>query len=280
MGLCQGKNVYKVEKTITNENTTNENLCVLDENVINKSEIGISQLPNLQIISQAPSCVNYSCIQNEFKLPSGEGYLEWTYEDGTRYEGQWKDKAPNGKGKLWTAKGDIFEGQFVNGQLSQGSHFQVSGSSYTGEFMNGLYHGYGQLTEFNGNSYTGQFEKGMKQGKGILKRKDGTMYDGEWKQDIQSGFGLCVWEVDKRYEGQWEESLMHGQGTFCLKGRKYVGQYYQGQKHGKGTYYWNSNTYYDGEWQHGVQNGQGILVNNKQVTQTGVWKDGVFQDAQ
>lgn len=34
--------MYKVEKIIVNENKTNENLCVLVENVINKSEIGIS----------------------------------------------------------------------------------------------------------------------------------------------------------------------------------------------------------------------------------------------
>ncbi|CAD8177851.1 unnamed protein product [Paramecium pentaurelia] len=280
MGLCQGKKNYKAEKIIVNQNTTNENLCVLVENLINKNEIGISQLPNYQLKSQITSCINYSYIESEIKLPTGEGYLEWTYEDGTRYEGQWKNKAPNGKGKLWLASGDIFEGQFIDGQLSQGSHFQTNGSTYTGEFINGLYHGYGQLIEFNGDSYSGQFENGMKQGKGVLKRNDGTLYDGEWKQDVKSGFGLCIWDDENRYDGQWEENLMHGQGVFYWKGRKYVGEYYQGQKHGKGKYYWNTNTYYDGEWIYGVQNGQGILVINQQIQKSGVWKDGVFQNKQ
>jgi hypothetical protein len=35
-------------------------------------------------------------------------------EDGSRYEGFWRDGCPNGKGKFWTASGDIYEGEFID----------------------------------------------------------------------------------------------------------------------------------------------------------------------
>lgn len=92
-----------------------------------------------------------------------------------------------------------------------------TGSYYSGEFKNGLYHGRGKHISDLAAIYEGDFVSGLRQGKGIMEYPNGDTYDGDWFEDER-----------------------HGQGTFVERktGNKYIGGYKDGKRHGKGISYW------------------------------------------
>lgn len=56
------------------------------------------------------------------------------------------------------------------------------GSTYDGEWQNGLRHGFGTHWMMNGDIYRGEFSSGMKQGRGQLTRKkDGVKITGTFE---------------------------------------------------------------------------------------------------
>ena len=77
-------------------------------------------------------------------IPNGQGV--YTYPDGKKYFGQWKD------GK-------------INGQGTYTSPFRWK---YVGEFSEGKFHGRGIYTYPDGERYVGDFKNGIQDGDGTL----------------------------------------------------------------------------------------------------------------
>ena len=78
------------------------------------------------------------------------------YSGGDVYEGEWSSQGKRqGLGRLKTANGD----------------------TYCGEFVNGFFHGLGVLSMANGSKYEGTFELGKYQGFGIFSTSDKTKYE-------------------------------------------------------------------------------------------------------
>ena len=70
-------------------------------------------------------------LNNE--LPDGKGTM--TYEDGSKYDGEWKEGKRYGKGTLIYEDGSKYEGEWKNGKKNgQGSIFYHDGSKLEGEF--------------------------------------------------------------------------------------------------------------------------------------------------
>lgn len=88
---------------------------------------------------------------------------------------------------------------------------------YSGDFLNGHYHGRGKHYSGTGTVYEGDFVFGRRHGQGKMDYPTGDTYDGDWVEDVR-----------------------HGQGTYVEKktGNKYVGGYKDGKRHGKGISYW------------------------------------------
>ena len=51
-------------------------------------------------------------LKNSANVKQGYGIMRWP--DGTVYEGLWKSNLYNGRGKLYHASGDLYEGEFVD----------------------------------------------------------------------------------------------------------------------------------------------------------------------
>lgn len=108
-----------------------------------------------------------------------------------------------------------------------GIYCDEEGNIYEGDFLNGNFHGYGQLTYSNGDVYIGSFFKNKKEGKGILKKgynnnNDNNnsneivkkeIYDGNFKNDFKSGDGILIID-DCKYEGIFENDIL-------IKGKMY-----------------------------------------------------------
>lgn len=92
-----------------------------------------------------------------------------------------------------------------------------TGDYYSGDFLNGHYHGRGKHYSGTGTVYEGDFVFGKRHGQGKMDYPTGDTYDGDWIEDVR-----------------------HGQGTYIEEktGNKYVGGYKDGKRHGKGISYW------------------------------------------
>ena len=124
------------------------------------------------------------------------------------YTGEWKDGLKHGKGQLITEKikysgkfendvfsgnkgvlcdekGNIYEGDFVNGKFEGYGHYKMNnGGNYIGQFKNGYFEGKGQLTDKKGNVFNGNFVKGQKDGYGLIVKSNGETIEGKYKNGI------------------------------------------------------------------------------------------------
>ena len=122
--------------------------------------------------------------------------------DEVTYDGEWLNGKLNGYGSLvhisGDFKGDIMEGQFLNGYLSEGTYYYKSrgfegdifeGHYSNGDIMEGTYYFKASIHGKNrGDVYRGQFNKSAKRhGYGVYTFKNGETLDGQWKNDEFTG---------------------------------------------------------------------------------------------
>jgi hypothetical protein len=64
---------------------------------------------------------------------------EYTWENGDRYVGSWKDMKRHGIGRLMLASGNTYEGEFRDDEMTGvGVYTWKNGAKYSGEFVNGV----------------------------------------------------------------------------------------------------------------------------------------------
>ena len=116
----------------------------------------------------------------------GEGRGKYTYPHGDKYEGEWKNGLPNGKGVFTFGKG------------------KWEGDKYIREHKEGEKHGQWTLTSPDGDMYEGEFKDGKYDGQGTYTWSDGREYVGEWLDGETKRSWYCHvkgWEVCRRMEG-------------------------------------------------------------------------------
>ena len=91
----------------------------------------------------------------------------YTYADGDKYVGEWRDNNQHGTGIFTTASGDRYVGNFVAGYRDgQGTATFADGSTYVGQWKGGKKSGQGTLTLADGTVTTGDFLSGRYIGDG------------------------------------------------------------------------------------------------------------------
>lgn len=154
------------------------------------------------------------------------------------------------------------------------------GRIYTGDFLNGLPHGKGQMTFPNHDFYEGNWVDGKMNGIGEYRRfspsrdKYVERYVGEFVDGVMQGQGRIQFENRMVYEGQWQNGNRTGVGTLWISPTEYVhglwkfnelirgihrfenGDWYEGtfknnKFHGYGRYFHSSGEFFDGEYEDG-----------------------------
>ena len=69
---------------------------------------------------------------------------------------------------------------------------RAEGTAYSGEFLNGTFHGYGVLLTNDGWSYAGEFRNGTMHGQGVLSLPEGERFVGGMENGMMSGFGRVI----------------------------------------------------------------------------------------
>ena len=160
----------------------------------------------------------------------------------------------NGQGTYTYADGYKYIGEFKEGKMhGQGTFTSADGGSYVGEFKEDKMQGQGTYNSADGNKYIGEYKDGKKDGKGIYTWTDGTKYVGEWKDGLKDGQGTYTFSGGDKYVGNYKNGKYHGQGTFTwANGNKYVGEWKDGNKDGQGNGTNADGTiYHKGLWENG-----------------------------
>ena len=198
----------------------------------------------------------------------GRGIQVWN--DGSKYEGYWKDDKANVYGKLYHADGDIYEGEWLDDKAhGHGTYTHIDGAKYEGNWKDDKQEGKGKESWPDGASYEGEYIDGKKSGYGIFKWSDGSQYEGNFNDNNINGKGTYIWGDQRKYVGDWKNNKMDGYGIFTWPdGRKYEGEYKDDKKEGFGTFEWVDGKKYKGQWTNGKQNGIGEFYND----QTKTWR--------
>ncbi|CAK90590.1 unnamed protein product (macronuclear) [Paramecium tetraurelia] len=155
-------------------------------------------------------------------------------------------------------------------------HLEITfsdGTTYKGEWMNGLKDGQGVLKWPSGSIYSGFFLEGKLNGKGKLVLEDEDYYEGEWKDDKCNGFGVYMCKNGARYEGNWKNDKQHGKGKEIWQdGNTYEGFYNDGKKHGQGILKFSNGTTYEGDFSNNELEGQGTMLWDDKRVYKGQWK--------
>lgn len=221
-------------------------------------------------------------------LMDGKGIFSWP--DGVVYEGTFTKNRLTGTGVYKWPDGSHYEGDIVESlRQGKGTFTSAKGNiTYTGDWLNGLKHGFGVLNYDNHSVYEGEFQFGFKHGEGVMRYKSGNVYKGSYRFDKKSGYGEIIWvssdqtPISEEYRGYWDNDLQNGFGQHIWLeesgGKKsmrnrYEGQWFDGTRHGYGCFYYSDGTRYEGEWIENCKEGFSIFTDT-----TGDVIEGIFKN--
>eukprot|EP00401_Gymnodinium_catenatum_P065528 CAMPEP_0117616648 /NCGR_PEP_ID=MMETSP0784-20121206/85170_1 /TAXON_ID=39447 /ORGANISM="" /LENGTH=366 /DNA_ID=CAMNT_0005420435 /DNA_START=98 /DNA_END=1198 /DNA_ORIENTATION=+ len=201
----------------------------------------------------------------------GVGKQTWT--DGATFVGQWHNNYADGLGRFVHSDGDVFVGSWKR-NAAQG--LGVYTTTYSGEWVEDLQHGYGVEQWQGGSKFHGPFHWGKKQGYGVYEWPDGSKYSGQWKANSINGYGHYIGKDGREFRGMWKEAVIHGCGKYSWPdGRTFAGQYTDDKKQGFGIFTWQDSRRFEGFWDEGMQHGHGITYKpSGEVLRQGMWYMG------
>uniref|UniRef100_A0A7S1TQA0 Uncharacterized protein n=1 Tax=Phaeomonas parva TaxID=124430 RepID=A0A7S1TQA0_9STRA len=184
-----------------------------------------------------------------------EGFGTMSFDDGSCYQGQWRNNQMHGQGELSRRNGRVvYRGDFKH-NLRHGQGAEHDGTTgkvtYEGEFWNNARNGRGVAYFSDGGRYDGAWAHGAENGKGTLFGSDGTkLYEGHWRSGREHGYGVEYLEGgDVRYEGQWRKGAWGGKGVlYRLNGSRLEGHWVGSMLQGSATVYLPDGDKYSGRF--------------------------------
>ena len=155
--------------------------------------------------------IQTGCISGDCE--SGNGVF--AYADGSKYEGNFKNRELNGWGTWHFPNGDKYVGNFKdNYSHGKGTLFHADGTETIGHWIEGEYKGDTEMITKEGEGcIIGNCENGI--GTYIYEGAE-AKYIGEFKNNLANGQGTCYYSNGERYEGNWSNGSFNGTGTLFL----------------------------------------------------------------
>jgi len=145
---------------------------------------------------------------------------------------------PFGAGKFEVKYNTALAKSLLSGVLEFGN--STGGvTAYEGSFLNDAHaecpkpHGDGVRHGSDGSSYSGQWANGLQDGHGEWRAGPPSYesYVGDWKMGKRHGFGIQKFANGDRYEGDWKDGKFQDRGKFFYaNGDKFLGIWDAGMK--------------------------------------------------
>eukprot|EP01029_Cantina_marsupialis_P020196 TRINITY_DN4727_c0_g1_i1.p1 TRINITY_DN4727_c0_g1~~TRINITY_DN4727_c0_g1_i1.p1 ORF type:complete len:951 (-),score=164.84 TRINITY_DN4727_c0_g1_i1:71-2923(-) len=208
--------------------------------------------------------VNGNTFSGDWKNDTVHGFGEFTSIAGHRYKGEWRKNRKHGNGTLYYSNGDLYIGSFKNDKRTgEGTMIFRPDSNisekYTGDFENGIRHGFGLYVYADDSSYKGYWKNGQQHGRGLYKYADGSTYEGNFHNDYKHGKGR--WENGPvSYDGEWSYDIWHGEATLNDGTSIFTGTFVNGVKHGVGIVKYKNGDQFEGKWNQGQKDTRGKFI--------------------
>lgn len=171
-----------------------------------------------------------STYDGDYKNDQKYGKGTFTHKpDGSVYTGEWVDDKRSGQGTLKVGSGSsevTVQGSWVNNTLETSSAIFCASDGATFEFATIDSSGKvtaGKLKYKDGEIYEGAFNSsGKRHGRGVCIGSDGSKYDGEYKDDQRHGKGEYHYPDGGVFKGTWKADLPDGKGEFFDQSGKVV----------------------------------------------------------
>ena len=206
-----------------------------------------------------------------------ESFVQFNYESGNKYNGQVKNENTlHGKGTFTWSDGKKYVGDFKEGtNEGKGTFYWPDGDKYVGDFKKGKSDGKGTYTWSDGKKYVGDFKENLRSGKGTMTWPDGKKYVGDFKEGKRDGKGTTTFPNGDKYVGDYKKDERTGKGSFTWSdGEKYVGDFVDGWRTGKGTHTLLNGDVYEGEQKKNIRHGFGKYTFADGSVLEGFWENG------
>lgn len=205
------------------------------------------------------------------------------------YTGEWHDNCFHGAGIYTNGDGDVYDGEWHAGLREGAGKLTVAHpkrgeefgglKQYTGEWLEGKFHGTGTALYYDNTEYSGGFQDGKRHGNGMLSLASGDRYDGQWWKGYRHGEGsLYSAKSGDTREGTWKKDAEVDGVWFIVyqNGDKYTGECRRGRPWGEGVCKYANQSSYSGSWIDGLREGYGVCVNAEGAILEGEWKNSVY----
>lgn len=162
------------------------------------------------------------------KKTSGRGQTESLHRDydtfqreDTTYYGMLADSLPGGEGVMRYPDGSLYSGKWLRGKKhGYGEMTDTIGRRYVGVWRADSLQD-GECRDGSG-VYRGSFNRGLEaQGQGEYTTADGHYYTGEWTNGLRDGFGFAVAPHEVLKCGVWREGRFKGEQMLYTSRRVY-----------------------------------------------------------
>ena len=182
----------------------------------------------------------------------GKGVSTWP--NGERYVGRHRYGEFTGRGTYTDCAGRQYGGFWKRGKLLFNDVVPKPGSQFHSNFTG---HGYREYINYK---YEGDFLNGLWHGYGIAEWNDGSRYEGEWRDDKQHGYGVMVYPNGVRYEGEWKQGSWHGHGKYTGPKHDFEGEFVQCMRHGRGVTRYKDGSVYEGPYVNDKRHGEALYT--------------------
>lgn len=244
----------------------------------------VSLIQALQRYAKPPA--GYVGEKNEQGQYHGRGTL--INEDGSIYDGEWRNGLQEGQGIFKYVDGGVYVGQWVaDFACGYGEMDFAEGATYKGEWKEDARDGHGWMRFATGNVYEGEWRNDASCGAGVMKYANGDTYEGQWKDDLPEGKGIMRWANGNVYEGDWKNGSRHGHGVLTMPGNVVCDvDWVEGRIEGRGLMKYANGGVYEGELVDSARSGQGVMTYPEGGVYRGEWSDnhkhgqGVYDNGQ
>lgn len=233
----------------------------------------------------------------QFKDGKSDGIGICTWPDDSRYEGEWENGLPHGKGTKTLSLGRLQTGWFQNGRYvgeaipqeftERSGREKQNDDKLEGCISGNCFNGYGVYVFPSKAVYTGEFKDGEIHGQGICHYSDGSKYEGEWMHRQPNGRGTMAYPDGSRRTGLWQRGQpvdSNGRILNAYMARQEAEAQttdvqagcLSGQCHnGYGTLAYIDGSRYEGLFRDGKPNGQGVFFYPNGDRHSGAFRHGV-----